>query len=158
MNIPSYYLELIDPNNLDDPIRKLAVTSTEELILAGSMGQTTGAPYGDDKHDKGNGILHKDPYTALVVATEYCSMSCRHCFRKRMVGLPNDQTVKSFRPAAAYIAEHAEIKNLVMSGGGPLLLPSDILGKMLDSLRSIDLLNYVRIGSRAPGFSNALFR
>jgi KamA family protein len=150
MNIPRYYLDLIDPKDPHDPIRKLAVPSTEELILAGAMGETTGDPYGDDKHDKGNGILHKYPYTALVVATEYCSMYCRHCFRKRMVGLPNDQTVKSFQQAATYIAEHTEIKNVVMSGGDPLLLPTDSLGKMLDSLRNIDHLNYVRIGSRAP--------
>jgi lysine 2,3-aminomutase len=150
MNIPRYYLELIDPNDPHDPIRKMAVPSTEELILAGAMGETTGDPYGDDKHDKGNGILHKYPYTALVVATEYCSMYCRHCFRKRMVGLPNDQTVKSFQQAAAYIAEHTEIKNVVMSGGDPMLLPTAALRKMLDSLRNIDHLNYVRIGSRAP--------
>ncbi|PLX99640.1 MAG: KamA family radical SAM protein [Desulfuromonas sp.] len=150
MNIPRYYLDLIDPNYPDDPIRKLAVPSIDEMILAGDMGATTGDPYGDDKHDKGNGILHKYPYTALVVATEYCSMYCRHCFRKRMVGLPNDQTVKSFQKATEYIAEHTEIKNVVMSGGDPLLLPTDALRKMLDSLRDIDHLNYVRIGSRAP--------
>ncbi len=150
MNIPRYYLELINPDDPDDPIRKLAVPSTDELILTGDMGETTGDPYGDDKHDKGNGILHKYPYTALVVATEYCSMYCRHCFRKRMVGLPNDQTVKSFQQAAKYIARHTEIKNVVMSGGDPMLLPTDALRSMLDSLRHIDHLNYVRIGSRAP--------
>ena len=150
MNIPRYYLELINPNDPDDPIRKLAIPSTDELILAGSMGETTGDPYGDDKHDKGNGVLHKYPYTALVVATEYCSMYCRHCFRKRMVGLPNDQTVKSFQEAAKYIAEHKEIKNVVMSGGDPLLLPTEALRKMLDALRGIEHLNYIRIGSRAP--------
>jgi KamA family protein len=150
MNIPRYYLELVDQNDPDDPIRKLAVPTTDELILAGAMGETTGDPYGDDKHDKGNGILHKYPYTALVVATEYCSMYCRHCFRKRMVGLPNDQTVKSFQQAAKYIAEHTEIKNVVMSGGDPLLLPTEALRKMLEALRGIEHLNYVRIGSRAP--------
>lgn len=150
MNIPRYYLELINPDDPDDPVRKLAVPSTDELILTGDMGETTGDPYGDDKHDKGNGILHKYPYTALVVATEYCSMYCRHCFRKRMVGLPNDQTVKSFQQAAKYIARHTEIKNVVMSGGDPLLLPTAALRSMLDSLRDIDHLNYVRIGSRAP--------
>jgi len=150
MNIPRYYLELIDPRDPDDPIRKLAVPSTDELIVASAMGETTGDPYGDDKHDKGNGILHKYHYTALVVATEYCSMYCRHCFRKRMVGLPNDQTVQSFQKAAAYIAAHPEIKNVVMSGGDPLLLPTEALRKMLDALRDIEHLNYVRIGSRAP--------
>ncbi len=150
MNVPRYYLDQIDPNDPDDPIRKLAIPSADELILAGDMGETTGDPYGDDKHDKGNGILHKYPYTALVVATEYCSMYCRHCFRKRMVGLPNDQTVKNFRQAAAYIAEHEEIKNVVISGGDPLLLPTEVLAELLEPLRSLDHLNYVRIGSRAP--------
>jgi len=150
MNISRYYLELINPEDPDDPIRKLAVPSTEELILTGDMGATTGDPYGDDKHDKGNGILHKYPYTALVVVTEYCSMYCRHCFRKRMVGLPNDQTVSNFKQAAEYIAAHPEIKNVVMSGGDPLLLPTEVLKEMFEALRNIEHLNYVRIGSRAP--------
>ena len=150
MNIPRYYLDLIDPHDPHDPIRKLAVPATDELIVAGAMGETTGDPYGDDKHDKGNGILHKYPYTALVVATEYCSMYCRHCFRKRMVGLPNEQTVSNFEQAAEYIAAHPEIKNVVMSGGDPLMLPTKTLGKMLAALRDIEHLNYVRIGSRAP--------
>lgn len=150
MNIPRYYLDLIDQDDANDPIRKMAFPAAEELVVAGAMGETTGDPYGDDKHNKGNGILHKYPYTALVVATEYCSMYCRHCFRKRMVGLPNDQTVKSFQQAAKYIAEHDEIKNVVMSGGDPMLLPTEALRSMLESLRHIDHLNYIRIGSRAP--------
>lgn len=64
LNIPRYYLELIDPDDPQDPIRRLAVPSSDELIVAGAMGATTGDPYGDDKHDKGNGILHKYPYSA----------------------------------------------------------------------------------------------
>ncbi len=150
MNIPRYYLDLIDPTDADDPIRKLAVPTTEELIVAGAMGETTPDPYGDDKHDKGNGILHKYAYTALVVATEYCSMYCRHCFRKRMVGLPNNQTVENFRNAATYIAAHPEISNVVISGGDPLLLPTEVIRQMLDALKEIPHLNFVRIGSRAP--------
>ncbi len=150
MNIPRYYLGLIDKEDPQDPIRKLAVPTEDELVLAGSMGETTTDPYGDDKHDKGNGILHKYPYSALVVATEYCSMYCRHCFRKRMVGLPNDQTVENFQKAAKYIAEHDEITNVVISGGDPMFLPTATLRKMLEALVDIDHVNYVRIGTRAP--------
>lgn len=150
MNIPRYYLNLIDRDDPQDPIRKLCVPQTEELILAGAMGETTKDPYGDDKHDKGNGVLHKYPYTALVVATEYCAMYCRHCFRKRMVGLPNDQTVKNFQGAAEYIASHPEISNVVISGGDPFTLPTDTLRQMLDALKDIQHLKFVRIGSRAP--------
>lgn len=150
MNIPRYYLSLIDPNDPHDPIRKLAIPTSEELVVAGQMGETTGDPYGDDKHNKGNGILHKYPYSALVVATEYCSMYCRHCFRKRLVGLPNDKTVENFQNAAKYIAEHKEITNVIISGGDPMMLPTRVISKMLEALKDIDHVNYVRIGTRTP--------
>ncbi len=150
MNIPRYYLGLIDPSNPQDPIRKLCVPEGDELIVAGDMGETTPDPYGDDRHDKGNGVLHKYSYTALVVGTEYCAMYCRHCFRKRMVGLPNHQTVKNFQNAAKYFTEHNELSNVLISGGDPFMLPTDVVGKMLEALVEIDHLNYVRIGSRAP--------
>jgi KamA family protein len=150
MNIPRYYLSLIDLEDANDPIRKLAIPTNEELVLAGSMGETTADPYGDDKHDKGNGILHKYPYSALIVATEHCSMYCRHCFRKRMVGLPNDQTVENFEKAAEYIAAHEEITNVIISGGDPLTLPTPVLRRMLAALEDIEHINFVRIGSRTP--------
>jgi len=150
INIPRYYLSLIDTQNPQDPIRKLCVPDAQELVVAGAMGETTKDPYGDDKHDKGNGVLHKYDYTALVVTSEYCAMYCRHCFRKRMVGLPNDLTVKNFEGAATYIAEHPEITNAILSGGDPLMLPTSVLRKMLNTLKDIDHLNHVRIGSRVP--------
>lgn len=150
LNIPRYYLSLIDPLDPDDPIKKLAIPSADELVVAGSMGETTTDPYGDDKYAKGNGILHKYPYSALIVATEYCSMYCRHCFRKRMVGLPNEKTVENFQKAAKYIADHKEITNVVISGGDPLMLPTGVITRMLDSLRDIEHVNYIRIGTRAP--------
>lgn len=150
MNIPRYYLSLIDPNDPNDPIRKLALPSEDELVVAGAMGETTQDPYGDDKHNKGNGILHKYPYSALVVATDYCSMYCRHCFRKAIVGLPNDKTVENFQRAAEYIREHKEITNVIISGGDPLLIGTKRIIKMLESLIDIDHVNYVRIGTRTP--------
>ncbi|MBD3609535.1 MAG: KamA family radical SAM protein, partial [Gammaproteobacteria bacterium] len=122
----------------------------DELVIAGAMGETTQDPYGDDKHNKGNGILHKYPYSALVVATDYCSMYCRHCFRKAIVGLPNDKTVENFQRAAEYIREHKEITNVIISGGDPLLIGTKRIIKMLDSLLDIDHINYVRIGTRTP--------
>ena len=150
MNIPRYYLSLINHADPADPIRRLAIPTADELIVGGDMGETTTDPYGDDKHDKGNGILHKYPYSALIVATEYCSMYCRHCFRKRMVGLPNDKTVENFRNAAKYISEHKEITNVIISGGDPFMLTTPVLKRMLDSLRDIDHINHIRIGSRVP--------
>lgn len=150
MNITRYYLSLIDSQVKNDPIKKLAIPTADELIVAGDMGETTKDPYGDDKHNKGNGILHKYPYSALIVATEYCAMYCRHCFRKRIVGLPNDKTVENFQNAAKYIKEHKEITNVIISGGDPLLIPTPMLKTMLESLIDIEHVNYVRLGTRAP--------
>ncbi len=150
MNIPRYYLSLIDATQKNDPIRKLALPGKEELIIEGAMGETTKDPYGDDKHNKGNGVLHKYPYSALIVATDYCSMYCRHCFRKRIVGLPNDKTVENFQGAAEYIREHKEITNVIISGGDPFLISTPRLKEMLNSLIDIEHVNYVRIGTRAP--------
>ena len=150
MNIPRYYLSLIDSKRENDPIRKLAIPSEDELIVAGDMGETTKDPYGDDKHNKGNGVLHKYPYSALIVATDYCSMYCRHCFRKRIVGLPNDKTVENFQKAAEYIKEHKEITNVIISGGDPFLINTLRLKTMLHSLIDIKHINYVRIGTRTP--------
>lgn len=150
MNIPRYYLSLINHKDPDDPIRKLAIPTAEELVVAGQMGETTGDPYGDDKHNKGNGILHKYPYSALVVATEYCSMYCRHCFRKRIVGLANDKTVENFQNAAKYIARHKEITNVIISGGDPMMLSTSVIARMLEPLKEIEHVNYVRIGTRTP--------
>ena len=150
INIPRYYLSLLNPEDRLDPIRKQCIPDAQELIVAGAMGETTKDPYGDDKHDIGNGVLHKYDYSALVVTSEYCAMYCRHCFRKRMVGLPNDLTVKNFQNAANYIADHPEITNAIMSGGDPFMLPTEVLKKMLNSLRDITHLNHVRIGSRVP--------
>ena len=150
MNIPRYYLSLINDNDTNDPIRKLALPSKEEMVVAGAMGETTKDPYGDDKHNKGNGVLHKYPYSALIVATDYCSMYCRHCFRKAIVGLPNDKTVENFQRAAAYVREHKEITNVIISGGDPLLINTRRIRKILESLVDIEHVNYVRIGTRTP--------
>ena len=150
MNIPRYYLSLVDHSDPHDPIKKLAYPSEEELTVAGAMGETTKDPYGDDKHNKGNGILHKYPYSALIVATDYCSMYCRHCFRKAIVGLPNDKTVENFQNALKYIKEHKEITNVIISGGDPMLIDTPKLKKMLEGLKEIDHVNYVRIGTRTP--------
>lgn len=150
MNIPRYYLNLIDFDDPDDPIRKLSLPSKEEIIVSGSMGETTKDPYGDDKHNKGNGILHKYPYSVLVIATDRCAMYCRHCFRRAIVGLPNDKVVNNFEKLEAYLREHTEVTNVIISGGDPLLMNTGRLKAMLDCLMDIDHVNYVRIGTRTP--------
>lgn len=150
LNVSRYYLSLIDPTDPHDPIRKMCLPSAEELVTVGAMGSTTADPYGDDKHDKGNGILHKYDYSVLLVVTETCATYCRHCFRKRIVGRSNHLTLKDFSKARDYIAAHPEIDNVILSGGDPLMLPTPVLREMLTALAEIEHVRFVRIGSRIP--------
>jgi len=150
VNIPRYYLSLIDWNDPGDPIRRMCFPGADELVVAGAMGETTADPYGDDKHDKGNGVLHKYDYTALVVVTECCAMHCRHCFRRRIVGKPGGQAPRDFTGAVAYIASHPEINNVILSGGDPFMLSTPALRSMLAALAEIEHVRFVRIGTRTP--------
>ncbi len=150
VNIPRYYLSLIDQADPNDPIKKMCFPSMEELVVAGSMGETTRDPYGDDKHDKGNGVLQKYDYSVLIVTTESCAMFCRHCFRRRIVGRKTDHILQNFEAAVEYVARHPEVTNVILSGGDPLMLPTPLLRTLLMALAEIDHLGFVRIGSRTP--------
>ena len=150
VNIPRYYLSLIDQADPNDPIKKMCFPSMEELVVAGSMGETTRDPYGDDKHDKGNGVLQKYDYSVLIVTTESCAMFCRHCFRRRIVGRKTDHILQNFEAAVEYVASHPDVTNVILSGGDPLMLPTPLLCKLLMALAEIEHLGFVRIGSRTP--------
>ena len=145
MRISPYYLSLIDWNDPDDPIRRMAVPSVEELNLEGSYDTS-----GEAENTKMTGLQHKYSETALILATNRCAMYCRHCFRKRLVGLPSEEILKRFEEAAEYVAEHEEINNVLISGGDPLILKNEIIEKFLGVLEKIDHLRFIRIGSRVP--------
>jgi len=145
MRVNPYYLSLIDWDDPNDPIRKMAVPSVEELNLEGVYDTS-----GEAENTKMPGLQHKYAETALVIATNRCAMYCRYCFRKRLVGLPSEEIMKRFDDAVNYIAEHKEINNVLISGGDPLVLKNGIIEHFLEKLSNIDHLSFVRIGSRIP--------
>jgi lysine 2,3-aminomutase len=145
MQITRYYMSLINPHDPDDPIRKMAIPHVDELDLTGSYD-----PSGEMENTKLPGLQHKYPRTALVLVTNRCAVYCRHCFRKRLVGLPSKEILRRFADAAAYIEEHKEISNVLLSGGDPLILRTKTIEKILERLASIAHLNFVRIGTRVP--------
>jgi lysine 2,3-aminomutase len=145
MCISPYYLSLINWNDPDDPIRKMAVPSVEEFNLDGFYDTS-----GEAENTKMPGLQHKYSETALILATNRCATYCRHCFRKRLVGLSTEEIVKRFQDAADYIAEHEEINNVLISGGDPLVLSNQVIKKFLEVLTTIDHLSFIRFGSRTP--------
>jgi lysine 2,3-aminomutase len=145
MRISPYYLSLINWKDPQDPIRKMAVPSFEELNLEGFYDTS-----GEAENTKMPGLQHKYSETALILATNRCATYCRHCFRKRLVGLPSEEILNRFEDAAEYIREHEEINNVLISGGDPLALHNKIIESFLETLMNIEHLNFVRFGSRVP--------
>jgi KamA family protein len=136
---------LIDWNDPNDPIRKIAIPSIEELNLEGVYDTS-----GEAENTKMPGLQHKYAETALILATNRCATYCRHCFRKRLVGLPTEEIIKRFEDAANYIANHEEINNVLISGGDPFVLSNHVIKTFLETLAKIDHLSFIRFGSRTP--------
>lgn len=145
MRVPRYYTSLIDWMDQDDPIRRMAVPHTDELDVSGSY--DTG---GEMQSTKMPGLQHKYAQTALILTTNRCAMYCRHCFRKRLVGLPTEEVMKRFGDAARYIEQHTEITNVLLSGGDPLVLGTGVISRIVERLSDIGHLRYIRIGTRVP--------
>jgi len=145
MRVSPYYLSLIDWNDPHDPIREIAVPSLDELNLEGVYDTS-----GEAENTKMPGLQHKYAETALILATNRCATYCRHCFRKRLVGLPTAEIVSRFEDAADYIAKHEEINNVLISGGDPLVLSNEVIETFLEALSKIDHLRFIRFGSRTP--------
>jgi lysine 2,3-aminomutase len=145
MSVNPYYLELIDWDDPDDPIRKMAVPTLQERSLEGSFDTS-----GEQDDTRLRGLQHKYPQTALVLCTNNCAMYCRYCFRKRLVGVALDEIAQDWSGIVKYITEHKEITNVLLSGGDPLTLKTDRVATMLDHLSGIDHLRYIRIGTRTP--------
>jgi lysine 2,3-aminomutase len=145
MRVSPYYMSLINWNDPRDPIKKIAVPTFDELNLEGSYDTS-----GEAENTKMPGLQHKYSETALILATNRCATYCRHCFRKRLVGLPSEEILKRFEDAVEYIEKHEEINNVLISGGDPLVLSNEIIGRFLEVLVKIDHLNFIRFGSRVP--------
>jgi KamA family protein len=145
MRITPYYASLIDWSNPADPIMRMAVPDVAEMDTSGSYDTS-----GEAQSTKMRGLQHKYRETALILATSRCPMYCRYCFRKRLVGLATEEVLKRFADAARYIEEHKEIRNVLISGGDPLILETSVLERFLKRLSGIAHIEFVRIGSRTP--------
>ncbi len=145
MRITKYYMSLIDKYDPNDPIRKMAVPSEEELNLLGSYDTS-----GERENTMMPGLQHKYAQTALVLATNRCATYCRFCFRKRLVGLPTEEILQRFNDAVKYIENHEEINNVLISGGDPFVLSTGVIKEFLEKLSTISHLDFIRFGTRVP--------
>ena len=149
IRINSYFLNLIQGPN--DPLWKQVVPTIEELddFIEGE------ALFSDPLNEEGDmpvpELVHRYPDRVLLMINNQCPIVCRFCTRKRKIGFPGIVTRETLRQGIEYIRNNPEIRDVVMSGGDPLLVPDKELDRILGELRSIPHLEIIRIGTRVPG-------
>jgi lysine 2,3-aminomutase len=141
-----YYLDLIDWNDPDDPLRRIIVPQAEELFTWGSLDASDEAAI-----TVRPGVQHKYPHTVLLLCNHACAGYCRYCFRKRIF-LHDDEVVEDVSEGIAYIAARPEVTNVLLTGGDPLLLPTRRLADIWHRLRQIPHVGVIRIGTRVPAY------
>lgn len=149
LGITPYYLSLIDVDDYyNDPVFKQAFPVPEELIVEP---HEMADPLAEDQDSPVPGITHRYPDRVLFHVSNVCAMYCRHCTRKRKVGdvdsIPGKEEIER---GLAYIAEHPEVRDVLLSGGDPLMLPDAYLDWILTALRNIPHVQIVRLGTRMP--------
>lgn len=148
MAVTPYYASLIDPDNPDCPIRKQSVPSFRELSILPCELQD---PLGEEHDSPVENIVHRYPDRVLFLITHKCSMYCRHCTRRRVVG-EEDFSIheKTLDTAIAYIQGNPAIRDVLISGGDPLVMTDSFLEHIMQRLRGISHLEIIRIGTRTP--------
>jgi lysine 2,3-aminomutase len=148
VGITPYYASLIDLNDPNDPIRKTMIPRMAEFIR--SEGELAD-PLGEDPRSPVPGLVHTYTDKVLFLVTDFCATYCRYCTRSRLVGageyLPDK---RMWERALAYIASHTEVRDVLISGGDPLILSDERLEWLLSRLHVIPHVEFLRIGTKIP--------
>lgn len=143
LRISEYYFSLIKEKN--DPIWNQCIPRIEEI--------ENDSGYEDPLHEENEipFLTHRYPDRCLLLISNTCAMYCRFCTRKRKVGeIKKNPNKIAIEKAINYIKDHPEIRDVILSGGDPLLLSVETLEKIIVDLRKISHIEMIRIGSRVP--------
>ncbi len=148
MAITPYYASLMDPDDVNCPVRKQAVPTNFELHRAAADQLD---PLSEDEDSPTPGLTHRYPDRVLFLITDQCSMYCRHCTRRRFAG-QKDQAVpmEKIEKGIEYIRNTPGVRDVLLSGGDCLLVKDDVLEYIIKKLREIPHVEIVRLGSRTP--------
>jgi lysine 2,3-aminomutase len=144
MRINPYYLELMKSGG--DGIRRQGMPDPREILDPGGDDD----PLSEGELSPVPGLTHKYPDRVLLLVSDQCAMYCRFCNRKRMVGRSSFVTRETIREGISYIRNHKEVRDVLLSGGDPLLQSDRFLFGILSELRAISHVEMIRIGTRTP--------
>jgi lysine 2,3-aminomutase len=144
MRITPMWMKLIRERG--DALWRQVVPEPEEM-----MDDSAEDPLHEDLDSPVPHLVHRYPDRVLFMVTNQCPIYCRFCTRKRLVGKPGFLKKGELDAVVAYLKNHPEVRDIILSGGDPLLLPDHLLERILKALRSIPHIELIRIGSRVPG-------
>jgi lysine 2,3-aminomutase len=150
VDITPYFISLIDPDDPDDPIRRQVVPTEKEMVPFTAMMEDSLA---EDRHSPVPGLVHRYPDRVLMLVTTQCASYCRYCTRSRIVGDPSATFSRAeFEMQIEYLKRTPQVRDVLLSGGDPLVLAPKILEEILSRLREIQHIEILRIGTRVPVF------
>jgi lysine 2,3-aminomutase len=148
--VTPYYAHLFSIGDVEQGLRRTHVPNMAERFRSPEEDED---PLNEDAYSPVPGLVHKYPDRVLFLATGSCATYCRYCTRSRMVGDPGGPysfSISQWRNAIAYIRSHSSVRDVLISGGDPLLLSTEKLSWLLSELRSIPHVELLRIGTKIP--------
>jgi len=146
--VTPYYASLFDRRHASCPVRMQSIPSPAELE------ETPGDlrdPIGEERHRPARAIVHKYPDRALFLAVDRCAVYCRHCTRRRITfGDDPGFDREAIEEGLAWVRAHREVRDVIVSGGDPLVLSDERLDRILGGLRAIPHVQLLRVATRAP--------
>jgi lysine 2,3-aminomutase len=148
VGVTPYYASLVDGRHPACPVRRQVIPLPEEArTAAGDLVD----PVGEDAHRPARAVVHKYRDRALVLALDRCAVYCRHCTRRRITsGEDGAFDQAAVDEAVAYVAAHPEVREVIVSGGDPLVLSDDRVDRILAELRAVPHVRVLRVATRAP--------
>jgi len=149
-NITPYYLSLISPDDARQPLRRTVIPSLEEFRNCKDEYED---PLHEDNDSPVPGIVHRYDDRVLMLVSGHCASNCRYCTRSRLVGahkINHIATEQQLIAAINYISGNCKIRDVLISGGDPLLLDNNALKRILEKLRAIEHIEIIRIGTKVP--------
>src|SRR5579862_6937666 len=150
LGITPYFFNLIDPADENCPVRRQVVPRLEETQTAA---WEMSDPCGEDSHSPVAGLVHRYPDRVLFLVTDRCASYCRYCTRSRLVSNASGYDFHpEFDRQIEYIRNHPGVRDVLLSGGDPLLFNDEKLEHLLSRLRAIPHVEFLRLGTRIPIF------
>ncbi|PJZ55878.1 KamA family radical SAM protein [Leptospira barantonii] len=143
-----YYISLTNPEDPDDPIRKMIIPREAESVFSP---EESPDPLHEERLSPVKGLTHMYPDRVLLFTNHECSVYCRHCMRGRKVSDSKERMLtEDLEAAFEYIESRSEISDVVLSGGDPLNLSDSKIDWILEKLERIDHVKICRLGTRNP--------